>query len=47
MSRKHLPRYLAEFRERHNTRPLDTEEQMKNVVVGAANKRLRYKDLIS
>ena len=47
MSRKHLQRYIIEFQERHNTRPMDTSEQMKNIVAGSAEKRLRYRDLIS
>lgn len=46
MSRKHLQRYIIEFQERHNTRPMDTSEQMKNAVAGSAEKRLRYADLI-
>ena len=46
MSRKHLQRYIIEFQERHNTRPMDTSEQMKNVVNNSSDKRLRYSDLI-
>ena len=45
-SDKHLPRYVAEFEGRHNTRPLDTDEQMASIVVGAVGKRLPYADLI-
>ncbi|MCY3916200.1 MAG: IS1595 family transposase [Chloroflexi bacterium] len=47
MSPKHLHRYIDEFEGRHNDRPLDTEEQMANIVKGAAGKRLRYQDLIA
>lgn len=47
MSRKHIHRYVTEFQGRHNQRPLNTEEQMRNIVQGAAGKRLRYKDLTS
>ena len=46
MSHKHLNRYVAEFTGRHNTRPLDTEIQMQNLVEGMRDKRLRYGDLI-
>lgn len=45
-STKHLQRYVNEFAGRHNTRPLDTEDQMRRIVVGMCGKRLRYKDLI-
>ena len=47
MSAKHLPRYVAEFEGRHNSRPLDTDEQMRIMVLGADGKRLRYVDLIA
>ena len=47
MSPKHLHRYVDEFEGRHNSRPLDTETQMEEVVRGSANKRLRYEELIA
>ena len=47
MSPKHLHRYVDEFEGRHNSRPLDTETQMEEVVRGSANKRLRYQELIA
>lgn len=47
MTPKHLHRYLAEFQGRHNSRPLDTEEQMRAIVEGSIGKLLRYKDLIA
>ena len=47
MSPKHLHRYVDEFQGRHNSRPLDTERQMTQVVKGADGKRLRYADLIA
>ena len=47
ISPKHLARYTAEFAGRHNTRGLDTIDQMQLTVRGMAHKRLRYSDLIS
>ena len=47
ISPKHLHRYIDEFQGRHNSRPLDTEKQMKQMVEGAVGKQLRYKDLIA
>ena len=47
MSAKHLPRYVAEFEGRHNSRRLDTDEQMRIMARGADGKRLRYVDLIA
>ena len=47
MSAKHLPRYVAEFEGRHNSRPLDTDEQMRIMARGADGKWLRYVDLIA
>lgn len=47
MSPKHPHRYIDEFEGRHNDRPLDTEDQMVNIVKGAEGKRLRYADLIA
>ncbi len=47
ISPKHLHRYITEFSERHNRRPMDTETQMVEMARGMAGKRLRYKDLIA
>ena len=45
MSVKHLPRYVAEFEGRHNSRPLDTTEQMRIMAQGADGKRMTYAGL--
>ena len=47
MSVKHLGRYVAEFEGRHNSRPLDTAEQMAAMVNRMDGKRLRYKNLVA
>ena len=47
MSVKHLPRYVAEFEGLHNSRPLDTTEQMRVMAKGAEGKQLRYQDLVA
>lgn len=47
MSNKHLQRYVREFAGRHNARPLDTVDQMKQIFRGMIGKRLRYADLVS
>ena len=47
MSPKHLDRYVSEFAGRHNIRALDTDEQMRAIILGMRNKRLRYEDLIA
>ena len=36
MSPKHLRRYVAEFEGRHNTRPMDTEDQMSLMALGGS-----------
>ena len=41
----HLNRYVNEFAGRHNMRPLDTIDQIAEVIRGMVGKRLRYKDL--
>ena len=45
VSVKHLGRYVAEFSGRHNSRPLDTEDQLRRMMKGMDGKRLRYQDL--
>ena len=45
MSEKHLARYVNEFAGRHNVRPLDTMEQMAQVVRNMIGKRVPYKKL--
>ena len=47
ISPKHLHRYVDEFQGRHNSRPMDTQAQMAEVVRGADGKRLRYVDLVA
>ena len=44
---KHLDRYVGEFEGRHNTRPLDTADQMAVMARNAEGKRLRYDVLIA
>ena len=46
VSVKHLGRYSNEFEGRHNTRQMDTENQMEAMVVGASGKRMTYEGLI-
>ena len=46
MSRKHLQRYVDEFVGRFNIRYENTLDQMRIVVEGMENKRLRYADLV-
>lgn len=43
---KHLHRYVGEFEGRHNDRPLNTIDQMAEIVRGMFGRRLRYEDLI-
>ena len=45
MSRKHLHRYINESCGRHDMRCADTIDQMKMLVWGMENKRLKYTDL--
>ncbi len=45
MSVKHLGRYVAEFEGRHNSRPMDTAEQMRIMAQGADGKRMTYAGL--
>ena len=47
MSVKHLGRYIAGFEGRHNSRPLDTSEQMRPMVKGSDGKRITYERLIA
>ena len=46
MSKKHLHRYVSEFEGRHNSRPLDTADQMTTMVRGMDGKRLAYQELV-
>ena len=46
VSVQHLHRYLNEFTGRHNFRPKDTEDQMRQLVENSVGKLLRYQDLI-
>ncbi|MHA1540323.1 MAG: IS1595 family transposase [Alphaproteobacteria bacterium] len=46
MSFKHLGQYVNEFAGRHNTRGLDTIDQMVQMSVNMSGKQLRYKDLV-
>ena len=46
ISVKHLPLYTLESEGRHNSRPLDTEDQMGLIVRGSAGRRITYPELI-
>ena len=43
---KHRIRYVNEFSGRHNTRELDTIDEVQGIVFGMAGKCLLYRDLI-
>ena len=43
---QHLDRYIVEFAERHNNRPMDTADQMALLVKKSVGKRLTYAELI-
>ena len=45
-SRKHLDRYVTEFEGRHNTRPLDTADQMAGMARRSVGKHLPYAELV-
>ncbi len=47
MSVKHLDRYVTEFSGRHNSRTMDTAEQMRIMAKGADRKRMTYAGLIA
>ena len=47
VSPKHTERYAVEFAGRHNNRPMDTIDQMAEMVRGVEGRKLRYKDLIA
>ncbi|HEX8626030.1 MAG TPA: transposase [Allosphingosinicella sp.] len=47
VSDKHLPRYLAEFDRRWNTRKDRDGDRIVNVITTAIGKRLRYAEVIS
>lgn len=47
MSVKHLQKYIDEFSNRHNIRPMHTLDQVNATIAGLAGKRLKYKELIN
>lgn len=47
MSVKHLCHYVNEFSGRHNTRKMDTIDQMASIMHNMLGKQLRYKDLVA
>lgn len=47
MSVKHLQKYIDEFSNRNNVRPMDTMDQINVTINGLVGKRLTYKELIS
>ena len=44
MSRKQLHRYINEFSDKHNIRPMDTISQMETLAGNMDGKRLTYED---
>ena len=46
MSVKHLQRYIDEYVGRHNLRPLDTMNQITEIINGLLGKKLSYKELV-
>ena len=46
MSDKHLNRYVTEFSGRHNTRTMDTYDQMTAMALGSTGKQMTYQELI-
>lgn len=47
LSPRHLHRYVGELVGRHNTRELDTLDQMGDLFRSMDGERLRYKDLVA
>ncbi|WP_419863032.1 IS1595 family transposase [Candidatus Poriferisodalis sp.] len=47
VSPKHLPRYVAEFAGRHNSRSADTAEQMRQTAAGMVGKLLPFAELVA
>ncbi|MCY4262990.1 MAG: IS1595 family transposase [Candidatus Dadabacteria bacterium] len=47
MSVKHLQKYIDEFSNRNNVRPMDTMDQINATINGLVGKRLKYKELIA
>ena len=47
MSVKHLQRYINEFSQRVNVRPMHTIDQINLIISGLVGKRLTYRDLIA
>ena len=45
-SPKHLDRYVVEFQGRHNSRPMDTADQMSAMATQSVGKRLPYETLV-
>jgi len=47
VSERHVPRYLAEFDYRHNSRKMKDVERMKQAIRRTTGKRLRYAATVS